>query len=75
MKAFLSAEETLLEEQAGLLSTADLEAVNRGLVLIRDLVWGLEHDILDNIGRIVDLAGVGGVGRRGRRRPCRSTGK
>jgi glutamine---fructose-6-phosphate transaminase (isomerizing) len=58
MKAFLTDEETLLEEQAGRISTADLEAVNRGLVLLRDLVWGLERDILDNIGRICRLAGA-----------------
>ncbi len=58
MKAFLTDEEMLLEEQAGRISTVDLEAVNRGLVLLRDLVWGLERDILDNIGRICRLAGV-----------------
>jgi len=58
MKAFLTDEEMLLEEQAGRISTADLEAINRGLVLLRDLVWGLERDILDNIGRICRLAGV-----------------
>ena len=59
VKAFLAGEERLLEEQAGRISTADLEAVNRGLVLLRDLVWGLERDILDNVGRICRLAGVG----------------
>ncbi|MCX5839286.1 MAG: SIS domain-containing protein [Deltaproteobacteria bacterium] len=58
MKAFLTDEEMLLEEQGGRILTADLEAVNRGLVLLRDLVWGLERDILDNIGRICRLAGV-----------------
>ena len=57
MKAFLADEERLLEEQAGWISTADLEAVNRGLVLLRDLVWGLEQDILDNIGRIAAWPG------------------
>lgn len=57
MGAFLSAEELLLDRKAGCLSTMDLEAVNRGLVLIRDLLWGLEHDILDNVQRIIDLAG------------------
>ena len=62
MQAFLSAEEALLEEMAGCLSTADLEAVNGGLVLLRDLVWGLQHDILDNVGKIVHLAGGGGIG-------------
>jgi glutamine---fructose-6-phosphate transaminase (isomerizing) len=58
MKVFLTDEERLLEEQAGRISTIDLEAVNRGLLLLRDLVWGLERDILDNIGRICRLAGV-----------------
>ncbi len=61
MRAFLLAEEAILEEKAGRFPTTDLEAVNRGLVLIRDLVWGLEHDILDNVQRIVSLAGAGGV--------------
>ncbi len=61
MSAFLSAEETLLDQKAGCFSTTDLEAVNRGLVLIRDLLWGLDHDILDNVQRIIDLAGAGGV--------------
>ncbi len=61
MSAFLSAEETLLDKKAGCFSTADLEAVNRGLVLIRDLHWGLDHDILDNVQKIIDLAGAGGV--------------
>jgi glucosamine--fructose-6-phosphate aminotransferase (isomerizing) len=60
MKAFLTNEEMLLEEQADRISTSDLEAVNRGLILLRDLVWGLERDILDNIGRICRLAGVEG---------------
>ena len=61
MHAFLAAEERLLEERASRLSTTDSEVVNRGLVLIRDLVWGLEHDILGNIERIVQLAGAAAV--------------
>jgi glucosamine--fructose-6-phosphate aminotransferase (isomerizing) len=61
MGAFLAAEEILLDQKAGCFSTTDLETVNRGLVLIRDLLWGLDHDILDNVQRIVNLAGAGGV--------------
>ncbi|MHB9096965.1 MAG: class II glutamine amidotransferase domain-containing protein, partial [Syntrophales bacterium] len=61
MHEFLLTEEAILEEKAGHFSTADIEAVNRGLVLIRDLVWGLDHDILDNVQRIVSLAGACGV--------------
>ncbi|MBM4315514.1 MAG: SIS domain-containing protein, partial [Deltaproteobacteria bacterium] len=60
MSAFLAAEESLLDQKAGCFSTTDLEAVSRGLVLIRDLLWGLDHDILDNVQRIIDLAGAGG---------------
>ncbi|MHB8907735.1 MAG: SIS domain-containing protein [Syntrophales bacterium] len=61
MHGFLLAEEAILEEKAGRFSTVDIEAVNRGLVVIRDLVWGLDHDILDNVQRIVALAGACGV--------------
>ncbi|MBU4371880.1 MAG: hypothetical protein KKD68_08340, partial [Proteobacteria bacterium] len=61
MRAFLAVEERLLEEQAGRISTADLEAVNHGLVVIRDLVWGLDKDILENVEKICRLAGAGGV--------------
>lgn len=60
IRSFLAQEERLLEEQAGRISTADLEAVNRGLVLLRDVVWGIEKDILENIGRTQRLAGAGG---------------
>jgi len=59
MHAFLGEEERLLEENPGRFSTADQEAVNQGLLMIRDLVWGLDRDILDNIERIVRLAGAG----------------
>lgn len=61
MRAFLAAEEALLEEQAGCFPTTAIEAVNRGLVLIRDLIWSLEQDILGNVARIVQLAGARGV--------------
>ena len=61
MKAFLAVEERLLEEQADRISTADLEAVNHGLVVIRDLVWGLDKDILENVEKIYRLAGAEGV--------------
>jgi glutamine---fructose-6-phosphate transaminase (isomerizing) len=61
ISTFLSTEETILDKKAGGFSTTDLEAVNRGLILIRDLLWGLDHDILDNIQKITDLAGTGSV--------------
>ncbi|MHB8772222.1 MAG: SIS domain-containing protein [Syntrophales bacterium] len=61
MSAFLAAEEALLEEKAACFPTTAIEAVNRGLVLIRDLIWALEQDILGNVERIVQLAGARGV--------------
>ncbi len=61
MSAFLAAEEILLDQKASCFSTTDLEMVNRGLVVIRDLLWGLDHDILDNVQKIVDLAGANGI--------------
>jgi glucosamine--fructose-6-phosphate aminotransferase (isomerizing) len=59
MKAFLAAEERMLEGQAGPISTADREEINRGLVMLRDLTWGLEKDVLDNREKICEIAGVG----------------
>jgi glucosamine--fructose-6-phosphate aminotransferase (isomerizing) len=59
--AFLAEEEALLEEKAGCFPTTAIEAVNRGLVLVRDLIWGLERDILGNVQQIVQLAGARGV--------------
>lgn len=61
MNRFLAEEERLLETQAGRIATADLETVNHGLELIRDLVWGLDRDILGNIGKIRRLAGAADV--------------
>ena len=58
MKEFLAREERRLEEQAGRFSTSDLEEINRGLLMLRDLLWGLEKDVLDNINRICAVAGV-----------------
>ncbi len=57
MRTFLTGEEHLLDKNAGYFSTTDLELVNGRLVMMRDIVWGIERDILDNIGRIVALAG------------------
>lgn len=62
IKTFLAGEERLLEETAGYFSTTDLELINSRLVVMRDIVWGIEKDILENIGRIVTLAGGSAAG-------------
>ena len=58
MKSFLADEEAILEAQAWRIPTADLETINRGLELIRDLIWWLDRDILENVGKIRLLAGA-----------------
>jgi glucosamine--fructose-6-phosphate aminotransferase (isomerizing) len=58
MKAFHSGEEKTLEETAGQFSTGDLETINSRLVRLKDIIWALEKDILDNQDRIVKLAGA-----------------
>ncbi len=56
-KAFAVAEEKLLEDNAFRFPTADIEILNSRLVLLRDIAWALEKDILENIGRTTSLAG------------------
>ncbi len=57
LREFLAAEESLLEQQAGRFSTRDLEIINSRLVLLKDILWALEKDILENIDRIAALTG------------------
>ncbi|HVO65796.1 MAG TPA: hypothetical protein VMT12_04860, partial [Syntrophales bacterium] len=61
MKVFFGDEEKCLEENAGNFSTGDMETINSRHILMKDIIWGLEKDILDNIGRIIKLTGAGGV--------------
>lgn len=61
MKAFFGEEEKCLEENAGNFSTSDMETISSKHILMKDIIWGLEKDILDNFGRIVRLTGADGV--------------
>jgi glucosamine--fructose-6-phosphate aminotransferase (isomerizing) len=61
MKEFIAGEEKLLEKQAGMLSTSALEEINSGLIMLRDLAWGLEKDLLENVDKICTIAGVATV--------------
>jgi len=61
MKGFLVGEESTLEEQAGRISTSDLEEINRGLIMLRDLIWGLQKDVIDNVDKIRTIAGIEGA--------------
>jgi len=57
MKAFFSQEEKLLEENAAYFSSADMETINSRHVLMKDIIWSIEKDILENIGKILSLSG------------------
>jgi glucosamine--fructose-6-phosphate aminotransferase (isomerizing) len=57
MKAFLQREEAALEEAAAFFATDALEGINRRMIILRDIVWGLEKDVLATLRQILDLAG------------------
>ncbi len=58
MNALILREDKLLEEGADHFSTDDLEKINSRLILMKDVCWSLEKDILDNIPKIEDLLGA-----------------
>ena len=57
MRAFLGVEEKLLEDHADRFHTDELEIINSRLILLKDIVWGLDRDFLANIQSIRNLAG------------------
>ncbi len=62
LKSFFAEEEGCLEENAGNFSTGDMEIINSCHILVKDIIWGLEKDVLDNVARITRLAGTGKAG-------------
>ncbi len=61
MKVFFLEEEKRLEENAGNFPTVETETINSRHVLMKDIIWGLEKDVLDNIEKIRRLSGVASV--------------
>lgn len=57
MNLFLVSQEKLLEENAVSFTSTDLETINSRIILIKDIVWILEKDILANFKKIIDLSG------------------
>jgi len=57
MNAFLLYEEKLIEENADIFSTEEMETINGRLIMMKDICWSLEKDILDNIERTAGLSG------------------
>lgn len=58
MNLFLEGEEKILEDNAASLTSADLEIINSRIILLKDILWSLGKDILDNFAKIIDLAGA-----------------
>jgi glucosamine--fructose-6-phosphate aminotransferase (isomerizing) len=56
MNAFILEEERLLEQKADHFSTESLEIINSRLILLKDVSWGLEKDILGNLTKIEELS-------------------
>ncbi|OPY86127.1 MAG: Glutamine--fructose-6-phosphate aminotransferase (isomerizing) [Smithella sp. PtaU1.Bin162] len=57
IKKFLNTEEKNLEDNADKFNSPDLEIINSRIVLLKDIQWILEKDILANFGKIIDLSG------------------
>jgi len=57
LSAFIMAIDTALEQSASILSTYHLEQINSRLIRLKDVLWGLEKDILENIPKILELCG------------------
>jgi len=57
LKKFLIEEEKNIENNADKFNSLELEIINSRIVLLKDIQWILEKDILSNFGKIVDLSG------------------
>ena len=58
MKNFLTDEEKWLEDQAAIINSIDLEMINSRLLLLKDISWILEKDILANLQKVLSLTGA-----------------
>ncbi len=60
LRSSLSTHESALETDAAL-SSRDIEALSGLLLRLKDIIWGLEEDVLRNQEKIADLAGNGNI--------------
>ena len=60
LKTFFAEEERRYDQDASCFATADAEIINARMTLMRDILWVLEKDILENISRIAELSVHGG---------------
>jgi len=58
MKQLLADEEKLLDKQTTVINSVELEIINSRLLLIKDIGWMLEYDILSNLQKVLALTGA-----------------
>ncbi len=58
IKQFLADEEKMLEDRAAVINSADLEVINSRILLLKDICWMLEKDILANLQKVLALTGA-----------------
>ena len=59
MKRFLTDEEKWLENQSVVIGSVDMEIINSRILLLKDISWMLEKDVLANIQKVLALTGAG----------------
>ncbi|MDD5168398.1 MAG: SIS domain-containing protein, partial [Syntrophales bacterium] len=59
LKTFFAEEERSYEQNASSFATGDAEIINSRMILMKDILWELEKDILNNMSRIAGLAADG----------------
>ncbi len=62
MKAFLEDQERTLDVNAGRFSTTELELVSGRLIMLKDIIWALDRDVLAGRQQIMSLAGISDAG-------------
>lgn len=58
IKKFLSAEEKIIEKSADKFNSLELEIINSRVIILKDIQWILEKDILSNFSKIIELSGL-----------------
>jgi len=58
IRKYLNTEEEILENSADKFNSRELEIISSRIILLKDIQWILEKDILTNFGKIIDLSGA-----------------
>lgn len=62
IRNFLNREVSIVENSADKFTSLQLEIINSRIILLKDIQWILEKDILMNFGKILDLSGAAEAG-------------